>query len=81
MGEAKQFSFTNGEDTLQGLKWLTKDSKFNVVIMEGMEEHCSRYDFLAKYLNENGADAYALDTFGQGLNVKEDICWFFSLFF
>ena len=73
MGEAKQFSFTNGEDTLQGLKWLTKDSKFNVVIMEGMEEHCSRYDFLAKYLNENGADAYALDTFGQGLNVKEDL--------
>ena len=45
----------------------------NVIIMEGMEEHCSRYDAFAKFLNRNDIDVYALDTFGQGLNVKEDL--------
>ena len=73
MSEATRFSFTTGDDTLLGLKWLVKDSKFSVIIMEGMEEHCSRYDAFAKFLNEHGVDAYALDTFGQGLNVKEDL--------
>ena len=73
MSEPVRFTFKNGEDSLEGLKWLTKNAKFNVVIMEGMEEHCSRYDGLAKYLNEHDVDAYALDTFGQGLNVKEDL--------
>ena len=73
MSEAVRFSFTNKEDTLNGLKWLTKNAKYSVIIMEGMEEHCSRYDAFAKYLNDNGVDVYALDTFGQGLNVKEDL--------
>lgn len=73
MSEAVRFSFTNNSDTLNGLKWLVKDAKFSVIIMEGMEEHCSRYDAFAKFLNENKVDVYALDTFGQGLNVKEDL--------
>ena len=73
MSEAVKFSFTNGEDTLNGLKWLVKNSKFAVIIMEGMEEHCARYDAFAQFLNDNKVDAYALDTFGQGLNVKEDL--------
>ena len=73
MSEAVRFSFTNKEDTLNGLKWLTKNAKYSVIIMEGMEEHCSRYDAFAKFLNDNGVDVYALDTFGQGLNVKEDL--------
>lgn len=73
MSEAVKFSFTNGEDTLNGLKWLVEDSKFAVVIMEGMEEHVSRYDGFAKFLNKNNVDVYALDTFGQGLNVKKDL--------
>lgn len=73
MSEPVKFSFTNEEDTLFGLKWLVKDSKFNVIIMEGMEEHCSRYDYFAKFLNNKNVDVYALDTFGQGLNVKEDL--------
>ena len=72
MSEAVKFSFTNKEDTLNGLKWLVKDAIFSVIIMEGMEEHCSRYDAFAKFLNENHVNAYALDTFGQGLNVAED---------
>lgn len=73
MSEAVQFSFTNNQDTLNGLKWLVKDGKFTVIIMEGMEEHVSRYDAFAKFLNENKVNVYALDTFGQGLNVKEDL--------
>ena len=73
MSEPVQFSFTNEQDTLLGLKWIVDESKFNVILMEGMEEHCSRYDYFAKFLNERGADVYALDTFGQGLNVKEDL--------
>ena len=73
MSEAVKFSVTNEEDTLFGLKWLVDNSKFNVILMEGMEEHCSRYDAFAKFLNEKNVDVFALDTFGQGLNVKEDM--------
>lgn len=73
MSEAKQFAFKNKEDSLNGLQWLIKDAKANIIIMEGMEEHCSRYDAFAKHLNEKGFDVYALDTFGQGLNVKKDL--------
>lgn len=73
MSEPIKFLLTNEEDTLLGLKWVVDNSKFSVVIMEGMEEHCSRYDYFAKYLNEHNVDVYALDTFGQGLNVKEDL--------
>ena len=73
MSKATRFSLTNKEDTLIGLKWLTKESKYNIIIMEGMEEHCSRYDGLAQFLNNNDVDVYALDTFGQGLNVHENL--------
>ena len=73
MSEAVKFSVTNEEDTLFGLKWLVDNSKFNVILMEGMEEHCSRYDAFGKFLNEKNVDVFALDTFGQGLNVKEDM--------
>ena len=74
MGNAKQIELlSKNGDTLLGLSWLTDNSKASVIIMEGMEEHCSRYDYLAKYLNKEGFDVFALDTYGQGLNVKEDL--------
>ena len=74
MGNAKQIELLSKTgDTLKGLSWLTDNSKASVILMEGMEEHCSRYDYLAKYLNKDGFDVYALDTYGQGLNVKEDM--------
>ncbi|MCR5184609.1 MAG: lysophospholipase [Bacilli bacterium] len=73
MSEAVKFTHTHEQDSLNGLKWLEKGSKANVIIMEGMEEHCSRYDAFAKHLNEKGFDVYALDTFGQGLNVHENL--------
>ena len=60
-------------DILHGLSWTIKDSKANVVIMEGMEEHTSRYDYFAKYLNDNGYDVYAIDAYGQGENVAPDM--------
>lgn len=73
MSEAVKFTFKNNEDSLNGLKWLVKDGAFSVILMEGMEEHCSRYDAFAQFLNKNHVNVYALDTFGQGLNVKEDL--------
>ena len=60
-------------DVLQGLKWIIKDSKASVVIMEGMEEHTSRYDGFAKHLNKEGYDVYAIDAYGQGENVLPDM--------
>ena len=73
MSKAEQFSFSHHAETLKGLKWLTKNSRYTVVIMEGMEEHCARYDGFAQYLNEHDVDVYALDTYGQGLNVASDL--------
>ena len=60
-------------DTLNGLQWTIKDSKANIIIMEGMEEHASRYDAFAQYLNKEGFDVYAIDVYGQGENVNEDL--------
>ena len=57
----------------KGYSWKVDNAKANVVIFSGMEEHVSRYDAFAKYLNKNGFDVYGIDTFGQGENVKEDL--------
>ncbi len=75
MSERKSISLTvNGGDLLKGFSWAAgKDAEGNVVIFEGMEEHVSRYDDFAKFLNQNGYNVYALDTYGQGENVKEDL--------
>ncbi|MDD3068890.1 MAG: alpha/beta hydrolase, partial [Bacilli bacterium] len=58
---------------LFGLQWLIDQPIGNVLIMEGMEEHSSRYDEFATYLNSQGFNVFCLDTFGQGENVKEDL--------
>ena len=74
MSKAQKIKITNKNgDVLFGLAWTVEEPIANVIIMEGMEEHCSRYDAFAKFLNDNNIDVYALDTFGQGLNVKEDL--------
>ena len=59
--------------TKRGKKWEVNYPHANVIIFEGMEEHASRYDRFAKYLNIEGINVYCLDTFGQGSNVKEDL--------
>ena len=60
-------------DTLFGLSWHTENSIANVIIMEGMEEHASRYDEFAQYLNKQGFNVYAIDTYGQGENVHPNM--------
>ena len=59
-------------DKLYGLSWHVENSIANVIIMEGMEEHSSRYDDFAQYLNKEGFNVYCIDTYGQGENVLPD---------
>ena len=74
MSEMKKTKFVSIiGDELWGLSWTIEKPKANIIIMEGMEEHASRYDAFAKYLNKEGFDVYAIDVYGQGLNVKEDL--------
>ena len=75
MSEKVSISLTvNGGDVLKGFSWASDiEAIGNVVIFEGMEEYVARYDAFAKFLNENGYNVYALDTYGQGENVKEDL--------
>ena len=56
MSERKSISLSvNGGDLLKGFEWAAdQNAKGNVVIFEGMEEHVSRYDAFAKFLNKNG---------------------------
>lgn len=58
---------------LRGFCWEIKKPKAQIVIFEGMEEHVSRYDIMAKYYNKKGFSVYALDTFGQGENVDKNL--------
>ena len=59
-------------DKLYGLSWHVQDGIANVIIMEGMEEHSSRYDNFAQYLNKEGFNVYCIDVYGQGENVNSD---------
>ena len=57
-----------------GLSWPSDaKAKANVIIMTGMEEHSSRYDDFAKFLNKHGFNVYCIDNFGQGENVLPDM--------
>lgn len=74
MSEATKIKIANKNgDILLGLAWVVKEPIANVIIMEGMEEHVSRYDDFAQYLNGEKFNVYAIDTYGQGLNVEEDM--------
>lgn len=60
---------------LYGKVWPLEAAKANVMIITGMEEHTSRYDHFAAFLNQQGFSVHALDYFGQGENVlsKEQV--------
>ena len=75
MSEKSSISLSvNNGDLLKGFYWESdKKAIGNVVIFEGMEEYVARYDAFAKYLNQNGYNVYALDTYGQGENVASDL--------
>ena len=74
MSKAQRFEIeSRNGDKLYGLSWHVDNSIANVIIMEGMEEHASRYDDFAQYLNKEGFNVYAIDTYGQGENVNPDM--------
>lgn len=73
MSKPQKIKVTNKNgDILFGLSWTIDEPLANVIIMEGMEEHALRYDDFAQYLNKEGFNVYAIDTYGQGLNVLPD---------
>jgi len=64
----------NFEDRIyKGLSWEIKNPKANIILIEGMEEHTSRYDSFATFFNNNGYSIFSFDLPGQGENVKEDL--------
>ena len=75
MSERKSISLkVNDNDILKGFFWESNGKAIgNVIIFEGMEEHVSRYDEFAKFLNKNSYNVYGLDTYGQGENVEADL--------
>ena len=74
MSKAQRIELINKNgDKLYGLSWHVENSIANVIIMEGMEEHSSRYDDFAQYLNKEGFNVYCVDCYGQGENVNPDM--------
>jgi len=63
----------NETDVLHGNSWEVENPIANVVVMQGMEEYGARYDGLATFLNSNRINVYALDCYGQGDNVSDDL--------
>ena len=58
-------------EKLKGCFWKAEgEAVRNIVMQTGMNEHASRYEEMASYLNKKGINLYVLDTFGQGLNAK-----------
>ncbi len=67
----KEFQVVLSDGTvMKGCHWEAEAPKANFCMITGMNEHASRYDPLAKYLNENGIEVYIIDALGQGLNAK-----------
>ena len=74
MSKAQRIELINKNgDKLYGLSWHVENSAANVIIMEGMEEHSSRYDDFAQYLNKEDFNVYCIDVYGQGENVNTDM--------
>lgn len=57
---------------LFGYAWKIEKPSAHVMIMTGMEEHSTRYDDFAKFLNKAGYDVFCLDHFGQGETAKNN---------
>ena len=68
MSASQKISIEHKAGTSFGLLWKhdgEDKALANVIIMTGMEEHSSRYDEFAQYLNKEGFDVYCIDSFGQ----------------
>lgn len=58
----------NGK-SIRGLEFLIPNGRNDILIQTGMNEHSTRYERFAMYLNDLGYNAYILDAFSQGLNA------------
>lgn len=69
----KKMEFKNYKnEVLKGLHFENKEADKRIFIVEGMEEHSSRYKELAEYLNMHGFDVFCIDAIGQGENILPD---------
>lgn len=64
----EQTSFLIGQDGLKLFfrKWLPDEPRGSMVIVHGMNEHCGRYDHVARFFADQGLAVYALDHRGHG---------------
>ena len=64
----ESFTYTSRVDQwlIKAYKWQTSSAKAIVVISHGMAEHAERYDRLARELNQNGFDVFAMDHRAHG---------------
>lgn len=60
-------------DLLKGRSWKAQNPKANLIIVTGMEEHSSRYNDFALFLNNEGFNVVCVDHYGQGDNVPDDL--------
>ena len=63
---------TRFNDEIKGYAWNVAKPIGNVVIVTGMEEHASRYDDFALFLNKHGYNVYCFDHYGQGLTAGSE---------
>ena len=49
-------------------RWLSVDSKANLVICHGIGEHCGRYDRFASFMTRNGFNVFSTDLPGHGMH-------------
>ena len=65
--EQQEFSFEGYNNTkIYAMKNIVNKPKANVVIVHGVFEHLSRYDYLVSKLNEQGYNVYRYDARGHG---------------
>ena len=58
-------------ETLKGRHWPAESPVANLTIITGMDEHATRYNDFALFLNGKGINVWCLDAFGQGLNSPD----------
>lgn len=67
----EQFEVTlSSGEKVKGRFWPAPLGKANLTIQTGMNEHATRYDDLARFMNEHGVNVWCLDALGQGLNAE-----------
>ena len=70
--EGKIFEVRINESRNQkGLSYVKEGNRNSMLIMTGMQEHASRYQAFAEFLNELGYNVHVLDAVGQGLNAPK----------